>query len=251
MTKINTNYSIPNRSIFPALWKLSKALSSGINARLIKMNNEDCENPIKIENTKELENFRNYKSTGAYLQTRQDILDNTSMSIFEKKLRLENKTCFGTKEAVECYYTTGNLSVDNFKGIGVSHIVRVEDIIRFWECHPNDKRKRGATLKEQFYTEEGHKKKWFYDNYVFKNPNRWIIMKFKRKVWVIETLKGSPTKIPFLIKTINWISYPLKFIPKKSILKMDKYTNYSFRIGSIVNGYCVEIQIPNKFSFNN
>jgi hypothetical protein len=88
------------------------------------------------------------------------------------------------------------------------------------------------------------------------NPNLpWkeqVTKKFKHKVWVVVMYYNHPKyKAPVMIHVLNALAYPLKFIPSKSVLRMDEYTLYSFRIGSVVHGYEVEFQIPKKFSFKN
>jgi hypothetical protein len=78
-----------------------------------------------------------------------------------------------------------------------------------------------------------------------------ISKKFKHKVWVVVLYYNYPkVKIPFMIHVLNVLAYPLKFIPQKSVLQMQEYTLYSYRIGSVVHGYKVEFQIPKKFKFN-
>lgn len=246
--KINTHWSEPKTNIFSALWCLKSALASGENARLIKMKNEDCQYPIKLKNVNE--NFRSYEFSNGTLQTRQDILDDTNKTEFEKQLTLNYKTCYGTKKAAEHYYLTGKLSNDNFQGVGYSHLVHVKDIIKFFKSHPDKNKQESAIdMQIQYFEPEGHNISIFYDNYRFAHGSPWIVKQFKRKLWVVELLDDKPAKIPAIIKILNWISYPLKFIPKRDILKMDEYTNYTFSVGSVVNGYSIEIQIPKKFSF--
>ena len=87
------------------------------------------------------------------------------------------------------------------------------------------------------------------------NPNLpWkeqVSKKFKHKVWVVVLYYNYPkVKVPLMVHILNFLAYPLKFIPQKSVLRMDHYTNYTFRIGSVVHGYSVEFQIPKKFKFN-
>ena len=79
-----------------------------------------------------------------------------------------------------------------------------------------------------------------------------VSKKFKKKLWVVVRYFNYPkVKVPFLVHVLNVLAYPLKFIPTKSVLRMPEYTNYSFRIGSVVHGFEVEFQIPKKFSFEN
>ena len=86
------------------------------------------------------------------------------------------------------------------------------------------------------------------------NPNvPWkeqVSKNFRRKLWVVILYYNHEKfETPRLVNILNVLAYPLKFIPKKSVLRMDEYTIYTFRIGSVINGYEVEFQIPKKFSF--
>lgn len=82
-----------------------------------------------------------------------------------------------------------------------------------------------------------------------------ITKKFNRKLWVVEMLYNNESKAiqplftKILMAIITWLAYPLKFIPKKSVLRMPEYTLYTFRIGAVVHGYEFQFQIPKKFSF--
>jgi hypothetical protein len=77
-----------------------------------------------------------------------------------------------------------------------------------------------------------------------------ITKEFKHKVWVVVTYYNYPkVKIPIAVHVLNVLAYPLKFIPKKSVLRMPEYTLYDFRVGSVVHGFKVEFQIPKKFRF--
>lgn len=86
------------------------------------------------------------------------------------------------------------------------------------------------------------------------NPNApWkdqISKEFKRKVWVVVLYYNHKKyRVPFLIHVLNVLAYPLKFVPKRSVLKMDKYKIITYRIGGIQNGYSLEFGVPKKFSF--
>lgn len=86
------------------------------------------------------------------------------------------------------------------------------------------------------------------------NPNApWkeqITKKFKHKVWVVVLYYNHKKfKAPILVHVLNFLAYPLKFIPKKSVMVMKEYKLIWYRIGSVTNGYTVEFHIPNKFSF--
>jgi hypothetical protein len=77
-----------------------------------------------------------------------------------------------------------------------------------------------------------------------------VSKKFKHKVWVVVLYYNhKPFKAPFLVHVLNVLAYPLKFIPRRSVLQMDEYTNYTFRVGDVIHGYAVEFQIPKKFKF--
>jgi hypothetical protein len=78
-----------------------------------------------------------------------------------------------------------------------------------------------------------------------------IIKTFKRNLWVVQLLNNNQPKpkTPLLVYILNWIIYPMKFIPKKSVLNMKNYKKITFSIGSVMNGFSVEFNIPKKFSF--
>jgi len=249
--KRNTNWSSPKKTFLAGMLDLRKALASGQNARLVKMRNEDCEYPIKKQTpAKEALDFRNYEFMNGTLQTRSSILADKWKSEFEKQLSLNYKTCYGTQKAMDDYYSTGVVTKDNFQGQGRSHLVDVQSIYEYY-IKTGDSRTKD--FKEKYITFETAEQQGFYDNYkLVRGVNKYNVLIQKHKVWVVETLsKDEPKqKVPVLIPLLNWILYPLKFIPTKSVLRMDEYTNYSFRIGSVTHGYEIEFQIPKKFSFN-
>ena len=245
---MNTNWSSPKLNIFAALWCLRGALNSGHNARLIKMRNEDCDHPIRVKKVDM--DFRNYEFNYGIPKTRNLIIEDQNMSDFQKHLTLNYKTCYGTEEAVKAYYESGKLSMDNFKGIGYSHLVNVDDIIMFFKTHPDpEQQKRADALYERYRDPEKSHYSYFFDMFNYKHGSEYSIKKFKHKLWVVQLLDSKPAKIPAAIKILNVIAYPLKFIPKKSVLKMEDYTNYSFTIGDVINGFKIEFRIPKKFSF--
>jgi hypothetical protein len=242
---MRTNWSTPKRNFFSAIFDLRNCLASGYNCKLVKEWNENCSHPIKIKNTKKvLNNFRNYKFSYGTLSSPEEII-NSNASDFEKELSLNYKNCYGTEEAVETYYKTGVLSNNNFIGVGKSHLVNVDDMIKFYE-------KSGNTERFEFWTSRRSAVNVFYDFYsLIKEHTLWNTPKLKKKVWVVAILdEDAPkVKIPFLVHVINVLLYPLKYIPRKDILRMDNYRNVTFRIGDITNGFSIEFQIPKKFSF--
>lgn len=247
MKNEKTNWSSPKTNFLHAINDLRKALASGCNASLVREYNEDCMHPIKIKKSKE--DFRAYKFNYGILSNRKDILADPNTTEFEKHLTLNYKACYGTKEAVDKYYSTGVLSADNIKGMGMCHLVKITDLIKLFEEIDDD---RAQMFHNQYLTEAGGMEKHFYDFFTTEYDNVWINKKFKHKLWVVQ-LHKEDVKIPrlhsFLIKMLNAILYPIKYIPRKSVLKMPEYTNYTFRIGTVVNGFAVEFQIPKKFSF--
>jgi len=254
-TKIHTNWTSPKTNLFAGLLALKGALSSGGEYKLIRMRNEDCEYPIKVNVL--INDFRSYKSTGASMYTAEEIENTSYFSEFKKYLMLNYKGVFGTQEAIDHYYATGELSADNFLGMGVSHLVKVSDMVEFFERlgKPSDI-ERVNFYKRQYITKEIANEKHFYENISLKNGHSETANKvFKHKLWVVaqygKDYVGSKDGIslPFLIKILNVLTFPLKYIPRRSVLKMPDYTNVSYRIGDITNGFAVEFQIPKKFSF--
>ncbi len=251
---MNTNWSSPKRNMLAGINDLRKCLASGYNARLIRARNEDCEHPIREKN--HITDFRCYDFSYGTLSTKDEILADANMSEFEKNLTLNYKACFGTEEAVKRYYETGVCSEGNFNGMGRSHLVKVSDMVEFLESSKDTD--RAKMFKEQYITGEQANHRHFWDFYRLKNGySYWNTRHFKHKLWVVEMLgKGEPKmKQPLMtgiiIKIINVLVFPLKYVPQKSVLRMDEYTDYTYRIGSVVNGFSVEFQIPKKFSFKN
>lgn len=245
---MNTNWSSPKTNILAAMNSLRGALGSGYKARLIKLRNEDCAYPIKINlKNKMSQDFRTYGFWNGTLQTREEIVNDTSKSDFEKYLSLNYKSCFGTEEAKQRYYETGKLSADNFMGVGRSHLVKIEDMIRFFVS--TGQQERADLFKHYLKTEPDNRH--FYDNFrLIQNDKAYSLKNFKRKLWVVELLDSDEKiKVPFMVHVLNIILYPTKFIPEMSVLKMDEYKNVTFRLGGITNGFAIEFHVPKKFSF--
>jgi hypothetical protein len=79
-----------------------------------------------------------------------------------------------------------------------------------------------------------------------------ITKKFKHKVWVVVLYYNHPKyKAPIAVHVLNFLAYPLKFIPQRSVLRMPECTLYGFRVGAVTHGFSVEFHIPKKFSFKN
>jgi len=244
---MNTNWSTPKTNFLAGMLDLRKALASGMRAKLIRARNEDCNFPIKVKNR--ITDFRIYEFSNSTLQTRTGIAVDQSKNEFNKYLTLTFKTCYGTPEAVQRYYSKGKLSPDNFKGVGTSHLVKVEDMVRYLEISGDPE--RASMFRQQYLTEKGSKENYFYDNYRYKYGSPWATKLFRRKLWVVELLKPDvpEARVPVLIHVLNVLLYPLKYIPRRSILRMADYKCITFRIGSVVNGISVEFNIPKRFSF--
>lgn len=249
---MNTNWSTPKTNIFAAINDLRRALAAGQNARLIKARNEDCAFPIRVK--KHDEDFRNYEFSVGLMKTRSEILRDPDIDDIHKYLTLNFKTCYGSKEAVEKYYRTGCLSPDNFKGMGVGHLVRVEDMVK-WLMITGDT-ERAQMFRDQYLSDEHCNDRHFWDFYRYKHGNQFAPKVFRRRLWVVELLKKDSPKasIPWYINiplvVLRALVYPLKYVPKKSVLKMDNYKVITYRVGAVTNGLSIDIHIPKKFGFN-
>jgi len=251
MKNEKTNWSSPKTNLFAAINDLRKALSSGHNAVLVREYNENCLHPIRI---KKEQDFRQYESSYTTISSRKEILESKNMSEFDKHLSLNYTQCFGTQEAVDTYYNTSKLTKDNIKGMGRAHLVKVTDLIKLL----ND---LGETERANMYYDHyicsakgSENKRHMFNFFKTDYNNVWGMKKFKQKLWVVElhdkkVKTNIPTTQKVLIKILNVCLHPLKYIPKKSTLKMPDYTNHTFRIGGVKNGFSIEFQIPKNFSF--
>lgn len=249
---MNTNWTTPKRNFFAGLNDLRNALASGMNARLVRVRNEDCTYPIKVRNH-DLD-FKCYEFSVGYASTRQKIEADPNMSDMEKQLSLNYIKAFGTPEAMDTYYKTGVVSADNFNGIGTCHLVKASDYINYLKqtnYKPNANNEL-IHMYEHQYMDEQYTGSHFFDFFRLKKEHGyWNVKTFKRKVWVVELLtRYEPKRVPFLVKLMNVVVYPFKYVPRKSVLRMDNYKCVTFRIGAVINGLSVEFHIPKKFSFN-
>jgi hypothetical protein len=156
---------------------------------------------------------------------------------------------------VEKYYSTGVISPENFLGIGKSHLVKVQDIIDFFQKRDNDFLKDKEYVRMWYHYIDETDDRHFYDTFRLKNKQQRTAKKFNHKLWVVQMI-DSETEQPalslgvrILMSIITTLVSPLKYVPRKSVLKMGDYTVYMYRIGGVSNGYCFEFQIPKKFSF--
>jgi len=247
----NTSWTSPKTNLIAGIICLKAALASGRKARLIRLFNENCMFPIQTENS--TKDFRNYEFAIGYASSAEEILTKSNYSDFEKYLSLNYVSVFGTPEAIKTYYETGKVSADNFQSMGRNHLVLVDDYINYLiSIHDIT---RADIYRRQYRNENNKSQVFFYDFYQpLHGNNRYEAKHFKKKLYVVEMLdKDSidkqPMKISIIMRMITIFSYPLKYIPTKDIMRMDEYTLYTFRIGSVFNGFAVEFHIPKKFSF--
>jgi len=180
----NTHWSKPTRNIFKAIQQLRAAIAAGYRAKLIRARNEDCWHPIR--NKKADTDFRNYEFQIGLTKSYQGIIDDPDMSDFEKHLSTNYITRYGTPEAVEHYYSTGELTADNDKGIGRSHLVHIQDYIDYLKDSRSGHQWVNHFSRQynpaNAYTGEVH---WF-DFYRYKHGSPYAVKKFRTKLWVVQ-----------------------------------------------------------------
>lgn len=246
---MNTNWTSPKRNIILGIAALYGALAAGSKARLTRAYNEECAHSIREKDPDQ--DFRNYAFSIGYFTSINKIKNDSNYNEFEKYLSLNYVSCFGSEEAMKRYYETGELGEDNFYNMGRCHLIQVDDMIKFLESTGDIQ--RANMYREQYRAPNSHANDimHFFDFFRYKYGSPYAVKKFKHKLWVIETIEDEkkPAKIPVWVKIINTILYPIKYIPQKSVLRMSNYTNYTFSIGSVTNGFSIEFQIPKKFSF--
>jgi hypothetical protein len=242
----NTNWSSPKRNIIAGMLDLRSALASGYKAKLVRAFNEECEHPIKekLQDT----DFRNYKFSIGYASSVNKIKEDPNRSDFEKQLSLNYVSCYGDPDAVKSYYETGILTKRNVRSMGVNHLVKVDDLIAFFKSI-NDSR---ANIYEKQYRAPEHvdDTSHFFDFFSYKHGSQYAIKKFKRKLWVVQLDgKAEKAEIPAVIKVLNFLMRPLKYVPSRSVFCMKEYKLITYRVGGVTNGFKVEFQIPRKFDF--
>jgi hypothetical protein len=209
-----------------------------------------------VENKKATKDFRNYEFSYGTASSVNKIKADTNLSEFQQYLSLNYVSVFGSSEARDRYYETGKLSADNFQNQGCSHLVHVDDYIKWLEVDNSESGghvDRANMYKRQYRSPEHvddvcH----FFDFYRLKQSiPRWTNVVFKRKLWVVEMLgKDEPrVKVPVLVHVLNFVLYPLKYIPRKSVLQMPEYRVVTYRVGGVIDGLSIDIHIPKKFGF--
>lgn len=231
---------------------LQKCLASGSKGILVRMRNEDCEHPIRVKDPDK--DFRHYKHSIGYASSVNQIKNNTNLNEFEKYLSLNYVSVFGSKEAADRYYETGVYGADNFKNQGFNHLVRVDDYIKFLEDQGDYQ--RASMYKRQYRAPEhvddvSH----FFDFFRYNAGCPYSIKKFRRKLWVVNMTRNDkvqprlPLMTRILIGLISALVYPLKYVPRKSVLQMKMYKIVTYRVGDVTNGFSVAFHVPKKFGF--
>ncbi len=249
---MNTNWSSPKTNIFAGINDLRKCLAGGNKARLIRLENEKCAFPIRVKN--EDKDFRNYKHSVGYGASVNSIKADKHLTEFEKHLSLNYVSVFGSKEAAERYYQTGVCDADNFKNMGFSHLVHVDDIIKHLKSI-NDYQRANMYERQYRAPEHGNDTVHFFDFFRYAHGSQYSVKEFKRKLWVVEMLgdKEEQPTIPLfqraMMSIITGLVYPLKYVPRKSVLQMPEYRVVTYRVGAVTNGFSIDIHIPKKFGF--
>jgi len=223
---------------------LRKALASGQNAKLVRMFNEDCAYPITQKLTRDVRNIDNWNSSHQTLWAADEIINNQYLSADEKYMMLNYVQVFGTDEAIEHYRSTGELTAENVRGMGTCHYVKRKDMIQYLIANNEMERATCFDLSDNVTRR-------FTCNFHLKPEHTRIPKKFKCKLWVVAILKNDEPKpkIPAVLVIINVLLYPLKYIPTRSVLRMNDYKCITYRIGDVTNGFGIEFHIPKKFSF--
>jgi len=245
---MNTNWSQPKTNILLGMLDLRSALAHGYKAKLIRARNEDCQYPRRTKNKNT--DFRCFEFFVGYT-TSIDMINKTSRDDYSKYLSLNYVSMYGTDAAIKQYYDTGKLSKDNFCSAGRNHLVHVDDYIRYLETNHDS---RANMYKLQYRNPLSTGTSYFFDFYRLKTgKNEWELRKYKHKLWVVDLLEspalGDNPKIPTAIKILNVLMYPLKYVPRRNVLRMPEYTNVTFRVGGVINGFSVQFQLPKKFGF--
>jgi hypothetical protein len=249
----NTNWSSPKTNMLAGLLSLRSALAAGENAELIRMYNKDCNYPIKKKEDPKKVDFRQYSFSIGYPSTYNQVLNT---GVYNIELTLNYKSCYGTQEAVDHYYKTGELSADNVKNMGRNHLVKVDDLISYYSNQPDAwSRTRATELTLQYRTPDMRDTSAWFDFFIKEHGNEWSIVEFNHKLWVVNLLnkKDLKAKQPLIVSILNvlikLLVVVMKYTPRKDVLNMKEYKNITYRVGGIVNGFSVQFQLPKKFSF--
>ena len=246
--EMKTNWTKPSITWLAGINNLRHALAAGYRAILIRAWNQDCEYPILFK--KHDTDFRNFEASGGRATSRTAIKASTTLSDFEKNLSLNYVTLYGSQEAMDHYYATGELTPQNDLGMGRSHLVLALDFVKMLVA--SGKTERANMYKRQYLIEGYDDVVHMYNFYRYQHGSMNAPRVYTKKLWVVALLddKDKMPKIPFMVHVLNTVLYPLKYIPKRSVLQMPEYRRVTYRVGSIIHGYSIEFCIPKKFAFN-
>lgn len=243
-----TNWSSPKTNIIAGMNDLRKALASGYKSRLVREYNENCQHPIREKHADS--DFRNYKHMYGTPTSVNKIMQDTSMTEVQKHLTLNYVSVFGDHEAADHYYQTGELKKKSLHTPGFNFLVHVDDLIQYYRDEKNFEA-AGRLVKQYRAPEHVHDVSHWFDFYSYQHGCPYAIKKFKRRLWVVESVpEDVKVKTPFLVRLISLLVAPLKWIPTKSVLRMEHYRVVTLRIGDVIHGLSVDIHLPKKFSFN-
>lgn len=177
---MNTSWTSPKTNIFAAINDLRKCLACGYKARIIRLENEKCAFPIREKDSDN--NFRNYEFNIGYVTSVNKIKVDPNLNEFEKYLTLNYVSVFGSKEAAERYYQTGEYGADNFMNTGFAHLVKVDDLIAYLKSIKDYQR---ASMYERQYRAPEHENdvSYFFDFFSYNHGSLYSIKKFKHKLW--------------------------------------------------------------------
>lgn len=145
------------------------------NIKLTKGKNKDCTEPIMIPNPAALDiiNWESFYGTIRSEADRNKIFDNP----IENDLHHNYTSAFGTKEAIELYRKTGEITRDLSKGIGISFPLKISDAIKHREMFVGDG-----------YTDYDY---WVYRWRLKNGLRRHIPAEIEEDVFIVECDYGS------------------------------------------------------------
>ena len=220
MTNKMSIWNTPKKSLFKALIDFINCVSFGYECSLIRIDNEKCNPFIKRKNPI-LNNINNWSSSYGTPENRKELEEKKYFNKIERELTLN-------------YYYNFN----NYLCCNGHNFIFLPGKTRGCPKCGEVNYKQSCKIKKRKKAESV----FFYTHWKPKQGIPYYIPDNIGKVWVI---KMENKKVNLITK----ILYLLKWIPRKSILNIGNCKNITFRIGSISNGYSVEIQIPKKFSF--
>lgn len=126
MAEVNTRWTHATKNPSEALAGLVSCLEAGNNAWLELRDNGDQEFPIMKVNPK-LDDPFNWTMMCGVPRNEKEMREKNYLNETEKDLTFNWMAGFGTKEAVEKYQQTGEVTEGLLSGVGVSSPVRIKD----------------------------------------------------------------------------------------------------------------------------